>query len=228
MNRIVSALLLTVTALVLFTSVAMVSADPFTTLLVPELGLMSVTSVYEEPFDRVDAWENYASSTGVALGVEQGVYRAYAPNPGYVWGLNAETHDDVVLEVDVTPMTIFGGNGAGVMCRADVSNNGNGYYFMITNDGYYSIRAGNDAGIAALVDWQRSDAIRTGIDTNTIRAVCVGDMLAMYVNDQFVAAVHDRTYTTGLAGMAISGGSTAADTVFDNMTLYGVSLGNSL
>lgn len=195
-------------------------ADPVPPLLLPGIGTVGVTDVAQETFDLPDAWEVYSSPRGVELAVENGVYRTYAANPGYVWGLNEELHTNVVAEVEVTPLTIFTDIGAGVMCRADTSNNGDGYYFMINASGYYSILVGQGTGIYPLIDWQPSTAVRTGIDRNTVGAVCLGNQLAMYVNDELVATVVDDTYTSGFTGLTVAAGNNGVDVAFDNLTLY--------
>src|SRR5262245_60907034 len=111
---------------------ATVNAADALTLVLPSLGRVEGSLLLLETFDSEQAWEQYSSPRGVELGVENGVYRAYTGNSGYVWGLNQLEHSDVILEVDVTPLTSHYENGFGVMCRADTSNNGDGYYFMLT------------------------------------------------------------------------------------------------
>lgn len=195
-------------------------ADSAPPLLLPGIGTVGVTDILHETFDLPEAWEVYNSPSGIELGTENGVYRTYAANPGFVWGLNAQEHTNVVAEVEVTPLTIFSDIGAGLMCRADTSNNGDGYYFMINASGYYSILIGEGPGINPLIGWQPSSAIRTGIDRNTIGAVCLGNQLAMYVNNELVATVTDNTYTSGYAGLTVAAGDNGVDMAFDNLTLY--------
>ncbi|MFO7321863.1 MAG: hypothetical protein DIU68_009035 [Chloroflexota bacterium] len=193
-------------------------------LLLPGLGVVEVDNLQIVTFESGDDWEEYSSPNGVDLSIENGVYRAYTANPGYVWGLNDVEHTDVVVEAEVTPLTIYTENGAGVMCRADTRNNGDGYYFMINANGYFSIRMGQGNDIPALVDWRRSSAINTGLDRNVIRAVCLGNELAMYINGELVALVRDSTYSSGFAGLAIAAGSNSVDMAFDNVTLYDITL----
>lgn len=172
-----------------------------------------------ETFDVADAWEHYSNPMGVELGVENGVYRAYTMNGGYVWGLNDETHADVILEVETTPLTIHYGNGFGIMCRA--SANGDGYYFMINGSGDFSIRKGEGDYVVPLIDWQPSDAIRREIDRNRIRAICISDTLAMVVNDQLIAEVTDATYRSGFAGLSVAAADNSdVDIAFDNLAIY--------
>jgi len=175
-----------------------------------------------ETFTHKNDWEVYSSPNGVDLGIENGVYRISSMNQGYVWGLNQQQHSNVVLEVDVTPMSPdTTSNAFGIMCRADESDNGNGYYFMIKGDGYYSINIGQGNNIKPLVEWKASDAIHIGIDKNSIMAVCLDDSLALYVNDKLLIETHDNTYKSGYAGLAVAASSnTGSDVTFDNLATY--------
>nr|MBA3870821.1 hypothetical protein [Anaerolineae bacterium] len=163
----------------------------------------------------------YSSPKGVDLGVENGVYRMSSSDQGYVWGLNKEQHSNVVLEVDATPLSPDTNNAFGIVCRADESDNGDGYYFMINGDGYYSINIGTGNDIKPLVEWKTSNAIHVGIDKNSIRAVCLDDSLALYVNDKLLIETHDDTYKSGYAGLAVAAGSNGgSDVAFDNLATY--------
>jgi hypothetical protein len=107
------------------------------------------------------------------------------------------------------------------MCRADVSNNGDGYYFMYNANGYYSIRIGDGDKVLPLVDWTHARAIETEINTNKLKVVCAGDYLAMYINGALLAEAYDPTFTSGYAGLAIGGvANTASDAQFDNLFIY--------
>ncbi len=194
------------------------------TLELPDNRVVSAQLVTVEPFNQRDAWEAYSSPKGVELGAEDGVYRMYTMNEGYVWGLNEQQHDNVILEAEITPMSINSTENAfGVMCRADVSNNGDGYYFMIKGDGYYSISIGDGADIKPLVEWQPSKAIHAGIDKNRVRVVCVDDNLALYVNDQLLIETQDSTYSSGYAGLTIAAApNSSSDVAFDNVAIYNI------
>jgi hypothetical protein len=121
------------------------------------------------------------------------------------------------------------------MCRADPSNNGDGYYFLVSGDGFYSVRKGEAESVNPLVDWTSHSSINTGPASNTIRAVCIGSYLALYVNDRFVVETEDSTYGSGYAGLSVaafaddSAGNVAeanADIAFDNLTIWAASLSN--
>ncbi|MBI5666393.1 MAG: hypothetical protein HZC41_00175 [Chloroflexi bacterium] len=210
--------------ILLLVSLYPAAAQDGLTLLLPDFGIVQGRRLSVETFDRTTSWERYAGVNGVELGVENGVYRAYTMNPGYVWGLNRSEHTDVILEVEVTPLTPNYQNGFGLVCRADTTNNGDGYYFMMTPSGYYSIQKGQGNGMLPLVDWQRSSAIRPEIDHNLLRAVCVGNHLALYINNELVAEVDDSAYRSGYAGLSVASGSGDVDAAFDNLVTYRVSV----
>ncbi len=174
-----------------------------------------------EDFNNVKAWEYYVDETeGHYLEVADGVYRIRTGDNGYVWGLNDQNHTDVVIEVTAKQLTEHENNAYGIMCRADTSNNGDGYYFMVSGDGFFTIAKGEGDNVNPVVDWESNSAVNTGAAANTLRAVCIGDYLAMYVNDKFVADAHDATYSSGYAGFAATAFEGGDITVtFDNLTI---------
>lgn len=181
-------------------------------------------SLLTESFDEASAWETYLDD-GIALQVVDGVYRVQTGDEGYIWGLNDASHNDVVIEVTANQLSAHENNAYGVMCRSDTSNNGDGYYFLISGDGYYTISKGEGDNVNELVEWTSSSAINEGQASNTIRAVCIGNYLALYVNDTFVAEIEDGEYAEGFAGFAATafeGGDT--DITFDNLTISSASL----
>jgi hypothetical protein len=179
-----------------------------------------------ESFDEAAAWETYVQGE-VDFQVVDGAYRTQTSDGGYVWGLNDAEHDDVVIEVTTTQLSSFENNAYGVMCRSDTSNNGDGYYFLISGDGYYTISKGDGDDVNELVEWTTSSAISQGQASNTIRAVCIDDYLAMYVNGEFVADTEDSEYTSGYAGFAATAfDGENTDITFDNLTITAASLSN--
>ncbi len=178
----------------------------------------------EQDFSQSFAWERYQSTErGTDARVEAGVYRMQARGSGYIWGLNAAMHDNVMIEVQAQQQSDDSNNAYGVMCRADPSNDGDGYYFLISGDGYWSIRRSSGDGVEPLVEFTRSDAIRRDQSLNTLRAICVDDYLALYVNDQFVGEARDRLYSAGFAGMIVAAagddGEANVDIAFDNLRI---------
>jgi hypothetical protein len=97
---------------------------------------------------------------------------------------------------------------------------GNGYLFLIQGGGSFSILRARGRNLTPLVEWTHSDVINQGAAPNHIRAVCVGNYLAMYVNDVFVGDATDDTYTSGQIGLGASSASRAGTRIdFDNLTI---------
>ncbi|MBE0688816.1 MAG: hypothetical protein IH587_01685 [Anaerolineae bacterium] len=176
----------------------------------------------EEDFSNSFVWETYSDpARQIDLRVVDGAYRIEAHDEVFMWGLNAQIHTDVVMEVEAEQLSSYSDNAYGVMCRADPAADGDGYYFFISGDGYYTIRRGAGDEVTPLIQWTASSTIRHGQQRNRIRVVCIQDYLALYVNDQFVDETHDRRYGSGVAGFAAgvsAGGEVVAS--FDNLLIF--------
>jgi hypothetical protein len=142
---------------------------------------------------------------------------AVVPDLGYTWSLSNRTYRNVTIQATVQQTEGQPGNGFGVLCRADAS--GNGYYFLISSTGYFSIRSATDAqnDPTALVDWQRSDAIRQGSEPNELLAVCVNDYLSFSVNGRFLAEARDETHNAGSLGVVLGAVQETAWVRFDDI-----------
>lgn len=175
---------------------------------------------FRQPFQ----WEFYRDSTrGIDFGIEDRAYRARidGENGALAWALNGTSHTDVVIQADTLPFAAEGENGYGLMCRAGADNNGDGYYFLISDNGAFTIRRGVNGVVEAIIAWTPSGLIQTGNALNRMRIACIGDYLALYVNGEFVAEAYDRRYQTGFAGIAavVPEGNTL-DISFDNLTIW--------
>ncbi len=103
---------------------------------------------------------------------------------------------------------------------ADPRNEGDGYLFLIQGNGQFGIFRARGRNLTPLVNWTRSDAVHQGIAQNTIRAVCVGNYLAMYVNGTFVGEARDDSYAQGQVGLAASAANRLGTLIqFDNLTV---------
>lgn len=181
--------------------------------------------LFAERFDGDLRWDTFNDpSQGVDFQIEDGVYRVQVSRPLYAWAMGSQFHSDVVIDVEVTQRSTYANNAYGVICRADGGNGGDGYYFLISGEGYFTIRRGVEGGggaVRALVGWTRSSAVQAG-GFNRLRAVCVGDYLALYINGQFVGETRDTLLQRGFVALA---GAVAGDTgtlraEFDNLTIY--------
>ncbi|MBN8592242.1 MAG: hypothetical protein J0M33_10795 [Anaerolineae bacterium] len=99
-------------------------------------------------------------------------------------------------------------------------NNGDGYLFVVSGDGRFAILRSRGRNVTALVDWTANAVIRPGAGNNNLRAVCVGDYLALYVNGTFVGDVIDDIYTDGQVGLVAAASGRAGQQVsFDNLSV---------
>jgi hypothetical protein len=95
---------------------------------------------------------------------------------------------------------------------------GDGYLFLIQGAGAYSILRARGRDLQPLVQWTNSAAINQGPVKNHLRAICVGDYLAFWINDKFVADVTDDAYLGGQVGLAASSSDRLGIRVdFDNL-----------
>jgi hypothetical protein len=97
---------------------------------------------------------------------------------------------------------------------------GDGYLFLVQGSGQFAIMRSRGRNLTPLVNWTNSDAIRQGPSANHLRAICAGNYLAFYVNDQFVGDATDDTYKSGQVGLAASSANRVGTRiVFDNLTI---------
>ena len=99
--------------------------------------------------------------------------------------------------------------------------NGDGYLFLIRGEGTYAILRARGRNITPLVSWTQSDVINQGPGRNELRAVCMGDYLALYVNGEFMADATDDTFSSGQIGLAASASNRLGVQVeFDNLAVH--------
>jgi hypothetical protein len=138
---------------------------------------------------------------------------------------SADTVADSIIEVQTMQFSAHDNNAYGIICRGALNNSAAGYYFLIGGDGSYSIRKGQDDDAKALVRWSRTTAINRDSNKNTIKAVCIEDYLALYINDKFVADTHDSAFKSGYPGfvVAVSQGH-EIDVTFDDLVIHEAAL----
>lgn len=101
------------------------------------------------------------------------------------------------------------------------SANGDGYLFLIRGEGAFAILRSRNRDLIPLVDWTQSDVINQGPGRNELRAVCMGDYLALYINGEFMADATDTTYDSGQVGLAASASSRLGVKIeFDNLMVH--------
>lgn len=159
----------------------------------PPLGIL-----FEDDFsDPRSGWEVGDYDTG-SVGYKDGVYFVTSLGNGdTMWGMANRSFDNLIVEVDATQISAPANNNNdyGVVCREQ--GNGDGYYLLVSGDGYYGIAKAEEGSFEWLVEFTRSDVIRQGNATNHIRAICDGTRLVLFVNGQRLATAEDGTFARG-------------------------------
>lgn len=202
-----------------------------------EKAVQTGETLYTLDFESPDQFEigNFADTDSnrpfdATLQIENGVYQITynASSSAYIWGQGGNSAQAVDIAVDVKPLSDDEKHFYGVMCRVD--DNGAGYVFLISSDGYGGIATTDGQSLSFIADWRESNAIKKGETTNQLRAVCVEDYLALYVNDTLVADAEDKEYgnegQVGLvAGILTETREPSTITVeFDNLVVSQASL----
>lgn len=175
----------------------------------------------ETDFASQDEWsEMLDMEAGTAVQLTNEGYELSSNSANYVWSFAENMYEDVVLETVVRQLSTERNNGYGLVCRASGGDSRNGYYFLISGDGLVSIRRVERNLSSPIVDWTPNNAVRQGERANQLRAICAGDYLALYVNNQLVAEGTDGRFTQGLVGFAASGSEDGSVQVsFENFTI---------
>lgn len=175
----------------------------------------------QEPFaDRGGNWGEDRRDE-FERGYEGGEYFIEVVEPyWFAWASAGKSFDDVSIEVEAYLDSGSPDNHFGVLCRQ--ADQENFYYFAISSDGYYAIFRSLDGEVETLTGdgMLPSSAVRTDGQTNRIQAVCRGDRLSLYVNDQLVASTRDGALARGDVGIGVGAQSTGGVRVhFDDLVV---------
>jgi hypothetical protein len=136
-----------------------------------------------------------------------------------MWGVANRGFDDVAIKVRSQQVSAPSNdnNDYGVICRA--SQDGTGYFFLISGDGYFAIlRGDSNEEFDHLIDWTSSKVINQGNRANEIQATCEGENLSLHVNGELLASVKDSRYSSGdIALTATSYETTSTEIHFDDI-----------
>lgn len=188
----------------------------------PSVGFRYVDLVYSDNFDDAGDWTRYDGGDNLQMAVEDGSYRIWLATRQYVWTQLPDTFDDVVIEAQVRQLSDFDHNAYGIACRLDPANSGRGYYFLIGSDGYYSIRWSNGRSLDKIVSAKPSGVINRGSSGNRMKAICAGDYLALWINDQFVAEARDSRASAGAVGLTavMNYAGRTVEVAFDDLKIW--------
>jgi hypothetical protein len=169
--------------------------------------------------DSAEGWSTFVMPGDQAVfRVNDGALEAaVVPDLGFIWSLSNTNYRNVSIQGSVQQTEGVPGNGFGLLCRADAR--GNGYYFLISSSGHFTIRKATDeqSDPIPLIDWQASEAIHQGSEPNELLAVCVNDYLTFTVNGRFLAEARDDAYDAGELGIALGAVQETAWVRFDDI-----------
>jgi len=129
--------------------------------------------------------------------------------------------EDVDLTVDARLVEGTTRNSRfGAQCRK--TDNENYYMAALRGDGYYALvkYIGNEW--KWLRTWTRASAIKTDGETNTLRFICSGSTLQVWINDVKTTALHDVAFSHGQVGLwagTFDGDPANTKVVFDNLVV---------
>lgn len=168
----------------------------------PQIGFRYLELLVEDNFNNAEHWRQLGDDTDIFLGGRDGRFHIDFRGRRYVWSQRDGDFANIVIEADATQVSDYDHNAYGLACRLDPGNRGRGYFFLIGGDGYASIRWSNGRSLEPIVSAAPSQHIRRGAATNRLRAVCVEDYLALWVNGEFVSDARDQRAARGAVGLA--------------------------
>ncbi len=175
--------------------------------------------LYKEEFDsNTTGWDRISNADGI-MDYDGGGYRMLVKQANYnLWSTPEKNFGDVRIEADVFRLSGPEENREGLICRYQ---NGDYYFFMISNDGFYAIGKfiGGQALLLGQKEMQSTGFIQKDA-VNHLRADCVGNTLSFYVNYNQVASVQDTDFPKGDVGL-LAGAFTQpdVDVLFDHFVV---------
>ena len=165
--------------------------------------------IYETTFQYINDWSIITLTNKAGYKNEprsDGLY-VEVPDDNDYWiayyeHLGKNISSDVRLEADVE---LVGGTNytyISLICRS--SNEGE-YVFFLDTGGYWQIGKyifGENSTFEEL-DYGGSNKIKVGKDANHITAVCEGDELTFFINDQKVSSIQDSQFSQGEIGIGV-------------------------
>jgi hypothetical protein len=177
------------------------------------------TLFYDDFTNPASGWEHFTSAEGTMDYDGSGYRFLVNALQANFWSTPGKSFRDVRLEVDVAKLNGPDENRIGLLCRFV---EGNYYFFMVSSDGYYTVGKYIGGNVIQLGqnEMQPDSAINTGTAINHLRADCVGNNLAFFVNGNLVARAQDTDFVEGDVGLlAGTFSQPGVDVLFDNFVV---------
>ena len=171
--------------------------------------------------------QNHSLWTGKSNGSSNcsftnGAYHIHvAPIDNFYDCLGTTEYTNFVFRVN---MTLIAGGFAGVVFRSTPSNYM--YYdFSITNNGLYALSVVLSQQKGSILAYGHSSALKAGAGKSSLLSVmALNDSISLFVNNQFITAISDNTYSSGVFGfIANNFRHINADVAFSNAQIWEIS-----
>ena len=178
------------------------------------------TILFKDDFSSpASGWDHTKYAEGI-MDYDSGSYRMLVNAlQANFWSTPQKDFTNVRIEVDAGKLAGPDENRIGLICRSDGKSY---YFFIISSDGFYGMGIFKNGQTALLgqSEMVSSDKIRTGVAVNHLRADCIQDELAFFVNGSQLADIHDPTLQHGDVGLlAGTFDKPGVDIVFDNFVV---------
>lgn len=175
--------------------------------------------LFQDEFENSSTgWDRVSNNNGV-MDYDQGGYRILVQEPTMnFWSTPEKNFRDVRVEADVIRLNGPDENRTGLICRYQ---NGDYYFFIISNDGFYAIGKfiGGNTILLGQSEMQSSEFIISN-STNHLRADCIGNTLTFFVNFNQIASAQDTDFPSGDVGLLAGTFSEAGvDVSFDHFVV---------
>jgi|GEM_PF-2365286 len=156
--------------------------------------------------------------------VVNGALRITGTSEGYIAEADLKDFTFTNGTIEVYIQWILGPTTYGYGLLFRVASSGNHYRFLIDADGYYIISKWINGTSQPLVDWTYTSAINKQ-GANTLKLVCQGSSITVYVNGTYLTQVSDNTHTSGSISLDVEGNGSVVE--FDNLRVVPSSAGSS-
>lgn len=183
--------------------------------------LMGTLALYDPLQDNMKGnnWDEVTNGAGSCQFTNGGYQvRVSAEATRYLCAEEKTSFSNFVFQVQ---MTIVAGSYGGIVFRVDTTHT-KFYFFRIGTDGSYElVSLAGDASGNKVLKSGTSAALKTGLnEANILAVVASGSNLDLYVNQQHIAFMSDRSLSEGQLGFCAEDVGNESDVVFSDVSVW--------